>query len=1251
MRCRSNPCRLLLTGLSLCLALCLTSWSNADDSPPQEKFEALERDVSAFEDRITAYQLKKAEMVFNLSVGKRAEDKVLADKDLRASGYLDWMVAGTIGQAQDTANKLPGLAEKLQQAVKAWSEEVEQARTLQEDICANAKKINGSPAPSASDISQWINQADRSIDSSHTSLQSKRSALNTAWNALDDSTQRLIGLWSSIEHLLARAPAIEAAYLRLEEHATSLKAAQKDLAKAREQRGELVTELKQLRADSVNLRGQLQYLRLLNQSSPQLVKQIDDALKRMESASLPEEPRAIYGISSQSEKIISQSEQVNAKIVIKVLDSARSLTPELKSAISSAQAALKQATGAQAGFGGFRKGRDCLAVLRKAAPGGDSQDPALAETDSLQNRLEDAQRRSMLLAHRVSEVSERISEYQRTVATAKLKYDTLVILRTMLQPRFGGLDPDTLIGELELSLTNLTQQTELFEEKAQLLEDATDNAKEAKQQACYRAEKAKSENPPSASQVASWHQQSRDRTVQVKQEVKNARDQVLEQSKILGQKIDDTTEIKDGLTKMKEDIHVWSKAHEQIGMELPGVLETLQNADSLMPDIEKEARATLAQKQTVLEELKAIQAAAAELGAKTTDPDIQADLANIRKMAARLIIRCSDNQVPGWGVKHGINLESIPKDIKAANDIVSTTKRDIGFCEGAVEQAEPVLERARSARFGAGLAAGAAGNYMIEANSCVGVLARGPEAAQPTGETSARQALDKCDFDRAESLINAMPYNQTRDDLYQQLTDYRTQDTETRSKLAKARALYDDCKYNQSLQILNLAGQNARCKHTKQAIDDLKRSAVADGRILQQARLLVGRQAKEKFKACELQQSMDLLVQALGMVKCENHKKEIKKSIARVKAAQEAETNLLPLLEQAKAQYLDCQYQKSIETLQQARQFAKCDAYEEKVDRMGRKATAKQTHEETTIDLFTKAKKLMGDGKYSEAKGCLQRAKTHTKCAKYEDDLARWIAKADAGINSGGSGDGGDSGGNGDSGGSGTSSGSGTSGGSGDGGGSGSGDGGGSGDGQEQPAQGKPKTCQEYEQLIQAQADKVSGLLDKLIALTESRADRSETGPAACAVTDADALLIAMRKDARNQLGCSPAVKSALSLNNSGAIGLRCWRWRQDQNSGDGWNSRQTGCDKWKSRVTAAEGVLRAKSDAYIKAHHERERLGTPESFANAKQAICEKYRADLTLFRLVTKAKAAGCNVSDKSSANFRRLATEPRWGWQCTE
>jgi hypothetical protein len=191
--------------------------------------------------------------------------------------------------------------------------------------------------------------------------------------------------------------------------------------------------------------------------------------------------------------------------------------------------------------------------------------------------------------------------------------------------------------------------------------------------------------------------------------------------------------------------------------------------------------------------------------------------------------------------------------------------------------------------------------------------------------------------------------------------------------------------------------------------------------------------------------------------------------------------------------------------LNEALSKARCPKHKESINKKIDLTGKRQRHEQATLDLFEAANELYTEEKYPDALARLQKALKHTSCKRFKDSLGKKIAKVRGKIDIGQERQ----------------------------------------DEEQQRIQ-PPDSCTALAQQLGAHVEMIRSRVEHYNNLVGSspQPPRSQTGPSACKVVDAEKLYQDTWLQAKNA-GCTEAVRIKHPFGiSTNPIGLDCWRYR-----------------------------------------------------------------------------------------------------------
>ena len=632
----------------------------------QTDYAALERRLAAVESALTElekienrYRTIEDELTLHLAVVQREEAEIQRNYSKFKALIQTWAYIGKLDPEGTEAilNQTQKQTKELRSAFTAWSQQVQQARQAQEEICANKARIDsGSPRQ----IAKWNEDGSRLLKTHTTQLREKRKVLTGAWNSLNSVSSELAIQLGRLEGFMEKKEEYQTAYSRIKALANTSKLTceelEKDLARTRELRNELEAlrmaspvpvggfreELKWT-ADSVtNISSTSEREKLKNR-----INRIDSALARLESTTLSRRLPEVPELDSRCETFVDASGQLGSAKMRANLQQIEPMVADARSALSGARAALKEASGTQAGFGGLGKARNCLAFLRRAQADAEETDvdEVFSLVDELQTRLEEAERQEHIFTTRDRENRARSKVMEQMVDDAWYIYQTWVQVGEELQEHLGPLEPDKAMQNLEQLLSALERQVEKLGEAARGLTEAIQDAEQQRQSTCERAAKAGSVPFPSSAELQTWHQESKSDISRVRQALEEASKKVQVQAGQVAMQAQEVTASRDKLSAVKDKLLIRLKVAADFHVQMVQEQKKLKKASDIWEQVTSEGKALERLRRANLEELKSIQDPAAGLVPRLLNKATIAELKAIEARAAALASRYPQSTV------------------------------------------------------------------------------------------------------------------------------------------------------------------------------------------------------------------------------------------------------------------------------------------------------------------------------------------------------------------------------------------------------------------------------------------------------------------------------------------------------------------------------------------------------------------------------------------------------------------------------
>jgi hypothetical protein len=940
-------CRLLPTSLVLALLLILVWACPAPATQdPSQRLAALEKTLALLEDNSVEYRLKESALIQKVADARKAEAKAIADMRVTLAALSVMGDTADLGQAQQALGNLQKLTASLEQALAAWKPEVSQARQSQDQICAQAERVRLGPNLSEAELGRWVQSATKILGTAGIAVRDKRTALNKAWDALIPASAPLEGTVESLKRLLSRRQRYEKAYDRLPSMVAALKQVEIDLAAATKA-GQELDALKRARpASEDSLRQELEKLRQrANTGAPgspeaDLKPRIEAALKRLALAALPQSLPSIGDLDPKAVHVLSQASAFDPAAVKASFQRVQSVIASVDPALKQAQSALKQASHAQAGFGGLGKGRDCLAILRNGQ--NKAPDESLALIEGLQTKLEESERWEHLFTVRYGENKARIPQIRQLQDQAKEMDETYVDVSKGLDQRLGVVKPVEAMQAAEDQMGALNRLVRELEQATGALNQAVQPALQKQQKICSEASKAQAIPRPSDAQMKAWAQSAKSDLSQVRQALNSPLHGARVKGGLAAAQATGLSTAKDTLAALKDEMLVLLNAQTRIRAHLVEARELFSRADEIRETFKSENRELERMRSEALSALKRQQKQVADLAARLGHGGAASVLEALQQRAAAVAQRY--DKAPRLA-EPDISSPSLTMRylITSLGESIANHRKNITRSAALITKADASLGIAKAAQQAKDNERSVASTALAEAEKCLTTLQNAASAAG-SAVAQARQAVQICDFAQAQNLIAALPSGLDKTQLEADLT----------------------------------AGLNLE--------NDLK--------------ALVN-QAGSAYKACEYAQALTLIQQARQRAKCPRHISSLDDKKAKIQAAQSLENELRALVDKARAKYKDCRLDEALTILDQAQGKAKCGKHRQSINKKISLAKKKREHEKITLDLFGKAKKLYANGEYADAKALLIRAQLHTTCQRYRDSLDDKIAKVNQKLGAG----------------------------------------------------------------------------------------------------------------------------------------------------------------------------------------------------------------------------------------------------------
>jgi chromosome segregation ATPase len=899
-RMRAVALAAMMLGLVLCLAL--PAWA------VQTEYATLEKRVAASESALadlgkiaSRYRAIEVELALHLSAARRNEAQALTNyPDYKVT--LDSLTLLTLKPSvEDTKMALERVRKRtreLESALAAWNQQVRQARDAQNEICANANKarVGSISQPTPEQITQWNDSGTRLLETHTAAVREKQKALSASWDALNSVSAGLGIQVGRLEVLLARQEEFQTAYSRLTALGATCKAtckeAEQDLARARELQKDLIDLMKKVIAiDQIGLHDELERLQQKAASATDvpsdsdrenLKDRIDSALVKLKSMTLSPTLPVVGELDYRCKRFISQTVQVDPAAMTADFQQAESVVASGRPVLSKARAALKEASSAQAGFGGLGDARSCLASLRLAqADAGETDvDTVFSLVEDLQTRLEKVERQEHLFTIRNQENRARSKEMKRMVKDARNICQTWHHVDEELAERLGRLETDQAMQNLENLLSGLAKHLGKLKEAARTLAEAVQEAEQQQKAICDRAARADSGPTPSSAELQNWHQESESGLNRVRQAMEAASRTAQVHAGLVAAQTPKVDASKRELSAVKDSLLIWIKTTADCHVQMTRAQDLLKQASEIWKQVNSEGEELESRRKANLKELSEIQAAAATLAPRLVNPATIAELNAIEARAATLAERYHQTTVVGELAPPGLYIMTTSSDLRGLGDARGTHEQKASQAMRLIKKADSALEQAKSVREATGRDRSSTAGVLAEADRCVSALAKAVSTADET-VAKARQALQECGYAQVQTLLNKIAQGPDKDDLVREVEAGQKLESELESMVDEARALYRECRFNKVRPILDRALANAKCPDHKKSI---KRKIELNDkrRNYEEPTIALFKEADALYRDGKYLGALDKLRQARKRTSCQRFRDSLDKKIAKV---------------------------------------------------------------------------------------------------------------------------------------------------------------------------------------------------------------------------------------------------------------------------------------------------------------------------------------------------------------------------------
>ncbi len=857
---------------------------------------------------------------------------------------------------------------ELKSAFENWYSQRQQAKDSKDEICSNKDKRRDA---TLEQLSQQINSGTRQIEEHTAELRKKREVLDTRWNILSYSSRNLdIGLndvrvfLSKEEEYLERLSNLLALINKLKR---TCQEAQKDINKAAEVRKRLKSLSKFIFTYTGALTKEIHLMRTINTdlaSSSEgraLIARLNSAQTRAESAvsvlakSIPNvsvldhhckilvDMSGLSNITAKVEANFQRAETIN-EVASPVLEKAKTVLDETSSEL--------------VGFGGLGKARQCLNLLRNAlihASGnnenGDNE--VLSLVEELQSQLETAERKEHIFAVRSCDNKALAKKVKQMVEEDQNIIKTLVLIQRELNEQLSNTSPDQIMQNLETLLSDFTKEFNKLKKAGDMLAEVIKEAKQQQQTICDRATRAGSTPSPSSTELQFWKQESESALNRIQKAIEDASRAIQVHTGFMKTQMHEVAGSQKKLKAVKDKLLIRIKALHNAITQTTKAKNLIRKAFKIWRKVEREGRAMEDKREVDLEELKKIQADADTLIPRLISTSATvAELKTIKAKAAELVGRYPQTSIMVELVKSvGVDLSifsSIDTHVRTLRDLSSTLTSNeqkarkamalIKKADTALEETESVLEATSQNR-------SSLSGILAEAENCINTLADAISSSNTNIVSSIRKALNECNYDQAQSLLNTLTNGETKRNLKQELNDARALKDKINDLIDKAKMLYEDCRFNKVDPILE---------------------------------------------------------QAFGMAECSKHKKYIEHLKERNNKRRERVKPIIALVKDAKKLYYDCEYDDALAKLRQAEERkTSCQRFTDGIAKRKANTEKAQKRDTQAKVLFGKGKEFYKEEKYKKALAQFKAAKKKMVCKRYKKFIQGWIERTESRIDSG----------------------------------------------------------------------------------------------------------------------------------------------------------------------------------------------------------------------------------------------------------
>ncbi len=473
------------------------------------------------------YNDKEFEIQLHIIAAKKALVKYR--EAMTTLGLFRWEMSSSESVRESIA-EVSKTASQLRDAYAEYNKALDGSSDTADTVCAYASGLDSDPPPSPGQVSRWSEESKTILDKAVLSTTQNKGNVALLKNTLVSSVAGLQSKLSPLERILDNRDTYLDLYTRLGEIRRNLKDVKKDIQRAKE----LEKELKALimtsslipianideqlgavkrDADALSQRadsGQEQELALIK-------KRIETADKRLGQTQMPDAPPPVPDLAPEAQRYLSKFGEADFSKVGKAkIIEAESLVADGESALSEAGEALATPVSDEnLAASSLQRARQCYTTLTEAERQVDSGDTLEGKVGELETRLDKAEQEFDSLMEYNGEINGLIEKMKEHIARA----ETLKGLRKEIMTEFTSSDKLTTTGVKFKDTHELIKSIESHIEKLKkayvMLDRASEEASEMRDDICEYAEKAGSPPFPSHEEIETWKAESKDRIFEV----------------------------------------------------------------------------------------------------------------------------------------------------------------------------------------------------------------------------------------------------------------------------------------------------------------------------------------------------------------------------------------------------------------------------------------------------------------------------------------------------------------------------------------------------------------------------------------------------------------------------------------------------------------------------------------------------------------------------------------------------------------